>query len=641
MTTVLIVCMQALLAMAGDPQDSEGWTGTDVGKVTVAGTATYNAEAKIWTVRSGGFDIEGIADSFHYVHGSLEGDGFIIAKVERIGQADPWAKCGIMIRENAAPASRFAAIFVTPGNGVRFQARVNAEGNMTHDTTVATKEQKALKAPVWIKLERKQDQFYGYYATDKAGTQWTPMVWKPQAITMSRVVQVGLAMSSHAADQCEAWFSNVGVPPVGGGIIDLDLHTHPKEALGKAYSNLEQLGDWRQNKESLTQHGALIAQSLYTIARARDIGGTSAQVVLPDYYRLTQLLPDSRLATEALARIAVLGGQEGLRYATQHLEARPPEDRDRFYVAVMRDYRGRPGAPGTQAVIESFVQHAAQSSRFAAVEQVITDLGSDERSISVCKNLVQQGMAQPSTAQVAVVGLRYMALKTLRGEVDPRIQELLQWAETQFKNTKLSVCATAALADTYYMQASYAKVIDAFQPEFFSGNQSEAQMVENLENILASYRANTLLQTTIAPERIYEAVSQKAGPSGHPVVDLHCQRRIAELRGLSLEGFEQSAVKGVKHCESGPEKEVWFWRGLIAAGEGDLGAATAAYEHFLQGDEKSVLAARAYYDIARTKMALGEDAKVWTTKAKALSPCDAVLQLEQRLGTTASARGAR
>jgi len=94
----------------------------------------------------------------------------------------------------------------------------------------------------------------------------------------------------------------------------------------------------------------------------------------------------------------------------------------------------------------------------------------------------------------------------------------------------------------------------------------------------------------------------------------------------------------VKYCDSDPEDEVWFWRGLIAACEGDLGTASLAYERFLQRDNKSILAARAYYDIARTKMAMGEDAAVWITKAKALSPCDMVVKLERQLRPSSAAR---
>lgn len=653
MTQVLMVCMQIALAGSAGAQDSAGWTGVDVGNAGVAGLATYNANTMTWTVRGGGFDVEGIADSFHYVHGPLDGDGFIIAKVEHIGKADPWAKCGIMIRESTDPGSRFAAIFVTPGNGVRFQARVETGGNITHDTTVATKEQIALKAPVWIKLERKKDQFCGYYAADKRGGEWTPMVWVPQPITMSRIVHVGLAVCSHASGRlCVARFSNVAFPPIGEGIVDFELRSHRRDAVVKAYGDLEQLGDWLRDEEFREKHENLIARSLYTIARAKEIAGTPANDVLADYYRMTRLLPDAYLTIEALARISVLDGEKGLIHATRCLDAKPWEDKDRFYAAAMKASCGYPVATGKDAVVESFAQYTAKTSRFTAIEQIIADLGDDEQGISTCKTLIQRWMARPSDTKVAIVGLRYMAAKAIKGQAEiqtepqaetqtdtSHIQGLLTWAASQFKGTKLSLCAMAALGDIYYTQRSYARVIEAFQPTFFRGNQSEAQKLESIESILASYQANTLLQGTVNLDRIYEAVSQTAGRTGHHVMDLHCQRKIAEMKGFSIKSFEESAQRGVKYSGSGPENEVWFWKGLIAASEGDLGAAVAAYERFLRKDNNSVLAARAYYDIARTKMAIGEDATAWITKAKALSPCDNVIQLERRLGKSAATRG--
>jgi tetratricopeptide (TPR) repeat protein/regulation of enolase protein 1 (concanavalin A-like superfamily) len=639
MAKVLMVCVHVVLAAAGGTQDMEDWIGRDIGHIVAPGTATYNEETMIWTVRGGGSDIEGGADSFQYVHGPLEEDGFIIARVESVAPTDAWAKCGVMIRESTDPGSRFAAVYATPGNGVRFQARVDTAGMVTTDSSFVTREQEALRAPVWIKLERKQNQFQAYYATDKAGTQWTPIVWKPQAIAMPKIVYAGLAACSHVSGtRCEARFSNVTVPPVGRGTIDLEIWKHPKETLGRAYRRLEQLGNWRQDGAAIKKHGHLIARCLFTIARAKEISGKPAGSALPDYYRLTELLPDLPLSMEALAQIVILGAEEDLEYARKRLDTRPPEDSDRFFVAVMKDYGSRPETPERKAVLESFVRHVAKSSRFALLQQVIAELASDERGIATCKSLIQYGMAEPANAQVAVVALRYMALKTLGGRKDDHIQELLKWATTQFNDTRLSVSATAALADTYYERGSYAKVIETLEPELFSGGQSESTIVENVENALASYRANTLLQATISPERIYEALSDMAGRFKHHAVNLHCQRRIAEIKGLSLEGFEQSALKGVRYSEGGPENEVWFWRGLIAAGEGDLGTAAAAYERFLQGDTKSILAARAYYDIARTRMAIGEDAREWIAKAKALSPCEAVIRLERRLGASASAR---
>jgi tetratricopeptide (TPR) repeat protein len=457
---------------------------------------------------------------------------------------------------------------------------------------------------------------------------------------MSETVYVGLVVCSHAPGvPCEARFSNVVVSETAYEITDVEVLTNPKEALAKAYRNLEQLGNWRDDVQTFQKHRDLIASSLFAIARARQLGGESDNTVLPDYYRIAELVPNSPATTDALVQIALLDGEKGLKYATKYLEARPLEERDEFYLAMMKDHVNRPGTAEGEIALNAFVEYVAKTLRFTLLAQVITGLGFDEQGMSVCKSLIQCGMANPSNVQVAVVGLRYMAVKAPKGQARNHIQELLQWAVSHFEDSKLSPYAMAALADTYYEQGFHAEALETFLPELFSADEVQAKTVQDIEGALATYRAHTLLQTTINPERIYEALSERAGGSGHHVVNLHCQRRIAELRGLSLEGFKQSARQGLKYCQSDPEHEIWFWEGLIAASEGDLATATTAYERFLEADGESVLAARAYYDIARAKMAIGEDAELWIGKAKALSPCDVVIQLEQRFNGTASARG--
>jgi len=144
-----------------------------------------------------GTDIFGVADQFRFAFKQLSGNGTIIAKVDSIENTDPWAMAGVMIRENLEPGSRFAAVVATPGNGVRFRARLLTAGDATSDTSVATAEQMALRAPVWIKLERSGSSFSCSYSTD--GTKWTAMSWNPQTITMAGTVYIGLAVTSHNA----------------------------------------------------------------------------------------------------------------------------------------------------------------------------------------------------------------------------------------------------------------------------------------------------------------------------------------------------------------------------------------------------------------------------------------------------------
>jgi tetratricopeptide (TPR) repeat protein len=637
MARVLVLYMQAVLAAAGGMQPAGEWSSKDLGKVTAAGKARYNEETRTWVVRGDGADIYGTTDSFQYVHQPLLGDGAIVAKVEGLAKTDLWAKAGVMIRESLDPGSRFAAVYVTPGNGVSFQTRVNTAQAAIADLRVATKEQKALTVPLWIKLERRGGRFYGYYSTETAVPVWKTTGWKSQTIEMSKTVYVGLAVTSHRGGVlCEAKFSNVTIS--ANEVTDARILTDPKEAVREAYRNLEYLGNWRADPAVLKRRGNLIANSLFTIVRTREFNQEPCDTVLQDYRRIVQMLPETRPAVDALIRIVVLDGEKGLEYAREYLDARSVEERDRFYAAVMKDYSGKPETPGRRAVFQSFVEYVAKSARFTPLEQVLAGLGSDRQGLSVCRSIIQYGMAQPSSGQIAVETVRYMALKALNEQGNSPVQDLLKWVAVQFPSTKLSACATTALADMYYKRGAYDRTIEALQPGLFSGSQTEAQEIEAIESSLVSYRVNTLLQATVDPERIYAALSKKADASGQQVLNLHCQRKIAELRGWSLEDFERSALKGVKHSESGPENEVWFWKGLLAVSEGDLGAATVAYERFVQRDGKSILAARAYYDIARAKLAIGEDATAWVAKARDLSPCEAVIKLERRLDTKASAR---
>jgi regulation of enolase protein 1 (concanavalin A-like superfamily) len=164
--------------------------------------------AGVITMSGGGVDIWNSADQFRFAYKQLSGNGSLIAKVESVDNTDPWAKGGVMIRESLDPGARFAAVYATPGNGVRYQARLLAATAATSDTAVVTTEQTALKAPVWIKVERTGNNFSCFYSTD--GAKWTAMSWNPQTIALGANVYIGLAVTSHnAAATTVAQFSNI------------------------------------------------------------------------------------------------------------------------------------------------------------------------------------------------------------------------------------------------------------------------------------------------------------------------------------------------------------------------------------------------------------------------------------------------
>jgi hypothetical protein len=192
------------------------WTEADVAELSLwfrgypAVTGSFvEAPVGTFTMTATGTDIWDTADEFHFAFKTLNGAGSIVAKVVSVDNTDPWAKAGVMIRETLDPGSKFAAVYITPGNGCRFQARINTAMDATSDTGVVSAEQTAVTAPYWIKLERDiGGNCRCYYSAN--GSTWTPMTWNPQYITMGANVYIGLALTSHnTALTGQAVFTNV------------------------------------------------------------------------------------------------------------------------------------------------------------------------------------------------------------------------------------------------------------------------------------------------------------------------------------------------------------------------------------------------------------------------------------------------
>lgn len=135
-----------------------------------------------------GPDGDRVKDERHFVHQPLTGDGSITARVGTFtgGRGGPpeheWARAGLMIRESATPGSPYAAVMVSHGHGVRFQA------NYTTDLAGG-----AGTAPRWLRLDRAGTTITGYESTD--GTTWRE-VGAFDLAGLPSTVQVGLFVAS-------------------------------------------------------------------------------------------------------------------------------------------------------------------------------------------------------------------------------------------------------------------------------------------------------------------------------------------------------------------------------------------------------------------------------------------------------------
>jgi len=181
-----------------------GWNSADIGDVGVSGGASFlNGSFQI--LASGGDIWEG-ADAFHFASHPLAGDGAIVARVAAMQYTDPWAKAGVMLRENDAAGSRYVFLALTGQGGSVLQSRSQK------DHLTASVDGPQAKPPHWLKLVRQGNVFSGFVSDD--GKNWTASGCATNALNAK--ISAGLALTAHNNSLLNSTlFENVTVS--GGG----------------------------------------------------------------------------------------------------------------------------------------------------------------------------------------------------------------------------------------------------------------------------------------------------------------------------------------------------------------------------------------------------------------------------------------
>jgi hypothetical protein len=183
---------------------------------TLRGSCRWESGTDSYTVVGGGADIVGPQDELHFAYKALTGNGSITAKIASMEDVHPQTEAGVMMRTSLDSGSPVAAAYATAGSGVRFCTRVLPNRNATVGDPITTPEQTAVRAPIWVKLERKENQFSASYSCD--GENWTQMVGGPRKISMPNTVWIGLAITSHDSRKTAA--ARLSHVTVIGKIID-------------------------------------------------------------------------------------------------------------------------------------------------------------------------------------------------------------------------------------------------------------------------------------------------------------------------------------------------------------------------------------------------------------------------------------
>jgi len=151
-------------------------------RMTPAGTNGYD-------ITTGGTNIGGSADQFHFSYQQHSGDWDVRVRVQSLEFADTWTQAGLMARETLAPNSRYASTLATPSlAGVYFEYR----------DTAATASKMTGNYPVnyphtWLRLQRTGNTFNSFASMD--GNNWTLL--GSASISMPQTVFLGLAGASY------------------------------------------------------------------------------------------------------------------------------------------------------------------------------------------------------------------------------------------------------------------------------------------------------------------------------------------------------------------------------------------------------------------------------------------------------------
>ena len=165
---------------------ADEYANRDIGNPCTPGSMEMN-NGKI-TITASGDDIYNNMDQFHMAYQALKGNGQITAKIVNYFESLPWAKIGVMMRETVDSGSKHASMGMLPGEGgSSFWYKPQTNGLAFQSTLYDGK-----KAPYWVRLKRRGNQFLGYSSAD--GKTWKSV--GATNVYMNETLLVGLCVSS-------------------------------------------------------------------------------------------------------------------------------------------------------------------------------------------------------------------------------------------------------------------------------------------------------------------------------------------------------------------------------------------------------------------------------------------------------------
>lgn len=161
------------------------WQSDDIGSLNLPGSA--DCLSGIFRIKNSGTNILGESDSFHFVYKPVKGNSEMVARIIGLDGKSPWAKAGLMMRENLNADARNVWLGVTAGGGGLFQWR----GSYRGDTTAVQASE--MFVPYWLRLRRDGDSFSAYVS--RSGRRWRKV--ETVKLALPEEIFVGLASSGN------------------------------------------------------------------------------------------------------------------------------------------------------------------------------------------------------------------------------------------------------------------------------------------------------------------------------------------------------------------------------------------------------------------------------------------------------------
>lgn len=124
------------------------------------------------------------ADAFWFVHQPEDGDGDVIARVDRVDFTHRHAKGGVQFREGLTAGSRVVQLNVEPDGSIEFMRRATTNGTMA---LVLKAPAGSATLPLWLRLRRAGNTFSA--ATSRDGLTWT--AFSSTSVAMAPLTHAG------------------------------------------------------------------------------------------------------------------------------------------------------------------------------------------------------------------------------------------------------------------------------------------------------------------------------------------------------------------------------------------------------------------------------------------------------------------